>query len=182
MAKERGLDNLERYVAGNPVSFDVRGGSIVVQPYILDPAEFGDGSSYVDPILPIDPPPADLRWQADGGWVELASFAGLAMRLDEHGVQLATEAVHRELELAALFLAYSNVGLPYWSYRFGLYQPGEFEARFGLPRDGGRPYLDDATLVFWTWSNSFQRQHLGGMNELRWNLRSLEWASRQLSR
>ncbi len=62
--KKRGLDNLKRYVAGNAASFDTRAGSVVVQTYVLDPSHRGHGrAAYSTPIMPIDPPPADLSWK-----------------------------------------------------------------------------------------------------------------------
>jgi hypothetical protein len=177
----RGRDGLDRYVSADPVRFAVRGGAIVAQPYELAPSEWGDGSAYVDPIMPLDPPPSELRVELDGKSLALASVADLAILLSERGIRLGEEAVGREQPLAEVFLALTNVGLPYWTYRFSMYAPGEFEACYGLPPDGGRPVIDGHDLMFWARGNPFERQHLRGVHEIRWHLGSLHWQSRQLS-
>jgi hypothetical protein len=131
--------------------------------------------------MPIDPPPAVLRFEDDHESLQISSIGELAALLARRGIRLVEEAVGRELPLAELLLAYTPVGSPYWTQRFALYPPGEFEARYGLPRDGGRPILSGTDLLFWTRRNAFEQQHLAGTNEIRWNLDSLVWQSRQLS-
>jgi hypothetical protein len=172
--KVPGLDGREQYVPAEPVRFPVRGGAVVVQPYRC---EWGDGKSYSNPFLPMDPPPAALLFESS----PLASLAELSELLERRGVRLIEEVSGREEALAELFLAYTNLGLPFWRWRFNLYPPGEFEAHFGLPREGGRPRVDGGELVFWTAQNLFEKRHLEGFHEIRWNLTSLVWNTRQLA-